>query len=814
MGTWRLPLVTRWLRLGLPCVVTLVLLAFPAVATAAQPVINDVTFDGSATAVNVNIDCLTTGQTTYEATVSYYHGAKLGSATSTGQPLLVDCAGDVTDRYLQVDVQVTNADGGDTMTVDNAPDTVPHISSIDMNTDHGFGGAGEEVWIYGSGFGLFHDQSDVFFMPGGIKPTILDWGPDLITLKVPNGAKDGSVHVTTVLGSSNDFPFDVTDNVTGTVIDGHGSAYGNALFDARVELKDKGSGAVLETAYTNEMGYFAIAHELEQDKAYRLTVTLQTEDKKLILKDNGTTVSFSRDFTWTSATMFPMTINCRKTAEIDDASVDKGHLDNDGALWYYLEINRKVAQLATRDLPWTITVNTYLPGQSCSYKTGTKTIELSARKCNDDSSDGAPPPWDFKKNRESHEFGHALMHYAMSGADVAGPDVRNHAGYVNSTTGDSLSEGFAEFWAMYVDTIAGITVWPDQYDGWGHLATLDRRMAWSPMDTANPSAAPADESDEEFAAAGLLYRLWFLLGQDTPALNKIVDALPVGGTLTDFYEALSAGSPAYAAQIKDYFTQHGFFDDTDGDWTYDAGEPIGAGNGAACKMGYGSPLTVVDLAPRLTRREHPEDPNSYVGVDLKGVSSADAESWVTVAVSHPDDPLADYSEKTLVTGSKGLVYAYLDGAGSTGTVTVKGPDGQQSADKLTFTYADWTTARTKVADGAALTGTFAVDTVTVGTPAGPKTLRVGQAATFSGTLTPHHAAGTYPVLIFKYLQVGKKWKAKGSVKAKAADSGDISKYSAKIKLTVKGKWRLRAKAIADTEHVATWSKGYKVVTVR
>jgi hypothetical protein len=805
----------RRARLTLPVLAVLALLALPSAASA-MPVILDVTFDASGSYVSVNIDYTSSGPATFTTTVFYYHGYQIGTSHD-GSPL-VQCTGDVTDRYLQVVVEVSDKDGSDNMTVDNAPHDPPHITSIDYNTDHGFGGAGEEVWIRGTGFGKFHDQADVYFMPGSIKATILDWSTDLITLKVPNGAKDGTVHVATPVGPSNDFAFDVISNVTGTVIDGHGDAYSDPLFDARVELKDE-RGGVLETDYTNEMGYFEIAHELEKDKDYRLTVTLQTEDKKMVLLDYGALVSFTKNFTWTGATVFPMMFNL-KTTTMDDASVSLDHLDNLGALWHYLMVNRQVAQLSTRDLPWKLTVHAYFPDHGAWYDLGSKTIVLTTEMVNDSATDKYPPPWDFKKNRESHEFGHALMHYALGGSWVALPNVANHAGYINSDTGDSLSEGFAEFWTMYVDTLTDIDIGArsDEYDGWGCFATGDRRMAWSPMVITAPTAQPPIESEEEFAVAGLLYRLWVLLGQDTAAFNQIVEALPVNGTLTDFFEGLSAVAGANAGEVRQYFTQQGFFQDTDGDWAYDAGEAVGAGNGANCKIGYGSPVVAVDLGPRLTRRQHPFPADSFVGVDLKGVTAADAESWVTVTVTHPDKPAADYSDRTLVTGGSGLVFAYLD-QGSNATVTVKGPDHRESADKLTFTYDQWMAARENVAEGAAVTKTFTVTggttgSVVVGTPTGPKTLRLGKAATYSGTLSPKHTAGTYPVLIYKYLQVGKKWKAKGSVKAKAADFGDASKYSAKIKLTVKGKWKLRAKTVADAEHKATWSKGYKIVTVR
>jgi Tol biopolymer transport system component len=84
----------------------------------------------------------------------------------------------------------------------------------------------------------------------------------------------------------------------------------------------------------------------------------------------------------------------------------------------------------------------------------------------------------------------------------------------------------------------------------------------------------------------------------------------------------------------------------------------------------------------------------------------------------------------------------------------------------------------------------------------------------SGVLKPQRAAGSRPVRIYKYRLVGKKWKPAGYVLASVTNAGADSKYSAKLKLTVKGKWRLRAYAPADALHTAAWSSGYRAVTVR
>ena len=59
-----------------------------------------------------------------------------------------------------------------------------------------------------------------------------------------------------------------------------------------------------------------------------------------------------------------------------------------------------------------------------------------------------------------------------------------------------------------------------------------------------------------------------------------------------------------------------------------------------------------------------------------------------------------------------------------------------------------------------------------------------------------------------------KWKSYGYVNAKAYNYSSYTKYLRKIKLTSKGKWRLRAYARADSAHAAAWSSGYDYVTVK
>ncbi len=56
--------------------------------------------------------------------------------------------------------------------------------------------------------------------------------------------------------------------------------------------------------------------------------------------------------------------------------------------------------------------------------------------------------------------------------------------------------------------------------------------------------------------------------------------------------------------------------------------------------------------------------------------------------------------------------------------------------------------------------------------------------------------------------------AKGTVKAKAYNYNSYSRYKVSMRLTSRGKWRLRAYAPADSGHAKTWSRGFDYVTVK
>lgn len=102
----------------------------------------------------------------------------------------------------------------------------------------------------------------------------------------------------------------------------------------------------------------------------------------------------------------------------------------------------------------------------------------------------------------------------------------------------------------------------------------------------------------------------------------------------------------------------------------------------------------------------------------------------------------------------------------------------------------------------------------VGTPEARSTFSRSKYYTVYGYLKPRHAAGTYPVRIYKYRYVNGAWKSYGYEKAKVSNYLNYSRYERAIRLPYAGKWRLRSYAPADSRHASAWSSSYDYVTVQ
>lgn len=120
-----------------------------------------------------------------------------------------------------------------------------------------------------------------------------------------------------------------------------------------------------------------------------------------------------------------------------------------------------------------------------------------------------------------------------------------------------------------------------------------------------------------------------------------------------------------------------------------------------------------------------------------------------------------------------------------------------------------------------LSATSAIIAVTprasVGVPRGyPSTGKKNKTYTVYGSLKPRQAqtaAAAQVVAVKCYRKLGGKYKLRKTVYAKVYNYGEFSRYSAKVKLTASGKWRLRA-YFAGSPISASKNSAYRYVTVK
>jgi hypothetical protein len=111
------------------------------------------------------------------------------------------------------------------------------------------------------------------------------------------------------------------------------------------------------------------------------------------------------------------------------------------------------------------------------------------------------------------------------------------------------------------------------------------------------------------------------------------------------------------------------------------------------------------------------------------------------------------------------------------------------------------------------TGWVAVNAHAVlGKPTAPSSMSRTKTCTVRGSLTPKHASGSSAGTLMCYRRESGHWKLRKSVALTAADYLTISRYTASVKLTLRGSWRKRAKH-SDSGHATTYST-WRHVTVK
>jgi hypothetical protein len=102
----------------------------------------------------------------------------------------------------------------------------------------------------------------------------------------------------------------------------------------------------------------------------------------------------------------------------------------------------------------------------------------------------------------------------------------------------------------------------------------------------------------------------------------------------------------------------------------------------------------------------------------------------------------------------------------------------------------------------------------LGTPKAPTSVRARQVFTVSGTLTPRFPAGQKTVRIKIYYYKHRRWVFSRQVSATNANSGSTTRYSVKVKLSTKGKYRFLAYTVPTVIWAGVTTPLGRVLTVR
>ena len=349
-----------------------------------------------------------------------------------------------------------------------------------------------------------------------------------------------------------------------------------------------------------------------------------------------------------------------------------------------------------------------------------------------------------------HEFSHYAMYSLYGGKFPASPadngplKTINHGGYMNPSTSDSFTEGFAEFMPAVIAEYYGNPVpgstgdmgsLDSSYDAWEYEGKAEEYAVattlWNLYDTdkhyesernsqeerlrsiLDDPAKTAEEADvkgisvEEYRA-GINREIGILQSGDTsfdtnhPVKLQFGELWQVLRTynrdFTDVYAGLVSRYPGQKAGIDDVFVNHGFYRETDpGNGAYNKGEPWRPASGSHAAWATGDPF--VDLPSphgfhgtetigsagdylRTTRRSEVPLPGHFIRTTI------DVPVYV-VGVDYTDHPWMNY--RTLVLGDNNMVPVPVPAPGENAGVTVV-PVGVQYGSPLYFRSADFNDA--------------------------------------------------------------------------------------------------------------------------
>ncbi|MCX6695613.1 MAG: carboxypeptidase-like regulatory domain-containing protein, partial [Candidatus Altiarchaeota archaeon] len=380
-------------------------------------------------------------------------------------------------------------------------------------------------------------------------------------------------------------------SLNGTITNGHGNPMPFIKLTATFDGKDYSGRSDADGKYDIRIKDFYPDEMNPKDVKLKVDMTYERDGKNyytvIEVVDANNIISLEKDFKLKKTADKTQNVDFMINAPAGAKSFVAGdseyksatrleNMNHFAATYYHMHeaVDFALTQLKA-NIDYKLPVDVRIGGGDGTYYTpGTSTIFI-------DASDGGYGNSNRPKNREYHEFGHHVM-YATYGdwpPDPAG--TSNHNGYINPKTGDSFTEGWAEFYALLVSEYRKDPK-PDVYASFGSMET-------------NRKAFSHRGYDEELAICGILWNLYDKNNDkgDTVSVSrdKMWEVLKVKrDDFYEYYKAFKSEFPDKADSIDKIFIEHGFFADKNpgsGNWSieepyidsngnkaYDVGEPF------------------------------------------------------------------------------------------------------------------------------------------------------------------------------------------------------------------------------------------------
>lgn len=303
---------------------------------------------------------------------------------------------------------------------------------------------------------------------------------------------------------------------------------------------------------------------------------------------------------------------------------------------------------------------------------------------------------------EQHEFSHHALYSQYGASWPEGrslPNMTNHGGYLNPSSADSFTEGFAEFMTLVIASYSNVPN-PEYYSNKGSFENNLR--VWSNRGKM-----------EEYAVASLL---WDLYDDHSDKGDSITLSMPqIWSVLKTkrkdfqaYYKAFTDAFPDKRAEIDAVFVEHGFFADKNtGNGVRDDFEPFrdtiknGANNGT-----YNLGEYFVDYGAYETGRNMFYDPGEEVGRPTQytrpdrgyddyipdaflKVSDTGADLY-TVSI-HFNDPQDGDDYSYMVDRRQGMIYVMPLPEQVDATISVRPAQGYTAQNVYTITNEEYIT---------------------------------------------------------------------------------------------------------------------------